>query len=124
MPSVEIKFGKTKQNAITFDTKITFAGGRFVTPIDLEKSKIAGEAVYDVDKAFSQRQDGYFRWDFKIGYTLNSSKRKFTQQFFLDFQNVTNNKNIFQQRFSKEQGKLYNVYQIGFFPDVLWRVQF
>jgi CarboxypepD_reg-like domain/TonB-dependent Receptor Plug Domain len=120
----EIKFGKNKQNAITFDTKITFAGGRFVTPIDLEKSKIAGEAVYDVDKAFSQRQDGYFRWDFKIGYTLNSSKRKFTQQFFLDFQNVTNNKNIFQQRFSKEQGKIYNVYQIGFFPDVLWRVQF
>ncbi|NJN33890.1 MAG: hypothetical protein HC817_06220 [Saprospiraceae bacterium] len=83
-----------------------------------------GEAVFDESRAFSIRQDGYFRWDVKIGYRLNSAKRKLTQQFFLDFQNITGNKNIFQQRFSKERGQLYDVYQIGFFPDVLWRVQF
>jgi hypothetical protein len=120
----EFKFGKNKQNAFTIDTKITTSGGRYTTPIDLEKSRAKGEAVYQTDKAFSRRQDGYFRWDVKIGYTLNSSKRKFTQQFFLDFQNVTNNKNIFQERYSAERGAIYNVYQIGFFPDILWRVQF
>ncbi len=120
----EFKFGSNKRNAITFDTKVTLAGGRYVTPIDLEKSKLKGEAVFDENRAFSIRQDGYFRWDVKFGYRINSAKRKMTQQFFLDFQNVTGNKNIFQQRFSKERGEIYNVYQIGFFPDVLWRVQF
>ncbi len=120
----EFKFGKNKQNAFTFDTKVTWAGGRYVTPIDIAKSKQKGEAVYNDSKAYSEQQTPYFRWDVKFGYTLNSSKRQFTQQFFLDFQNVTNNKNIFQQRYSKERGQLYNVYQIGFFPDVLWRVQF
>ncbi len=120
----EFKFGKNKKNAFTIDTKLTWSGGRYVTPIDLVKSKIKGEGVYDENAAYSVRQNPYFRWDLKFGVTMNSNKHKFTQQFFLDFQNLTNNKNIFQQRFSKEKGQLYNVYQIGFFPDILWRVQF
>lgn len=120
----EFKFGKNKQNAITLDTRLTTAGGRPYTPIDVVKSAFIGREVYDETKAFSLRYDDYFRWDFKIGYTLNSTKRKFTQQFFLDFQNVTNHKNIFSKRYSVERNELYNVYQIGFFPDVLYRVQF
>ena len=120
----EFKFGKKKQNAITLDTKFTSAGGRAYTPINLEASKAKGEAVYYENKAFSERYADYLRWDVKIGYTLNSTKRHFTQQFFLDFQNVTNHKNIFQQRYSVEKGEVYKVYQIGFFPDILWRVQF
>ena len=120
----EFKFGKNKQNAFTLDTKLTNAGGRYETPIDFEASKLKGDEVYITSQAYSQRLSGYFRWDVKFGYTLNSSKRKFTQQFFLDFQNVTNNKNIFQRRYSASKNQIYNVYQIGFFPDVLWRVQF
>ena len=120
----EFKFGKTKQNAFTIDTKLTAAGGRPYTPIDLVASKATGREIFKTNEAYSARLSDYFRWDIKIGYTLNSSKRKFTQQFFLDFQNVTNNRNIFQQRFSQSRGEIYNVYQIGFFPDVLWRVQF
>ncbi len=120
----EFKFGKKKQNAFTLDTKLTTAGGRYQTPIDLVASKAKGEEVRNESKAYSEQQSPYFRWDVKLGYTLNSSKRQFTQQFFLDFQNVTNHKNIFQERYSVSQNKTYKVYQIGFFPDVMWRVQF
>ena len=124
MGGKEFKFGKKKQNAFTLDTKLTAAGGRPYTPIDLAASKAKGEAVYNESKAFTEHLSDYFRWDIKVGYTLNSTKKKFTQQFFLDFQNVTGSKNIFQQRFSQSRGEIYNVYQIGFFPDVLYRVQF
>lgn len=120
----EFKFGKNKQNKFTLDTKLTTAGGRYQTPIDLVASKARGEEIYDNTKAYSEQQTPYFRWDVKLGYTLNSSKRQFTQQFFLDFQNVTNHKNIFQERYSVAQNKTYKVYQIGFFPDIMWRVQF
>jgi hypothetical protein len=120
----EFKFGKTKQNAFTLDTKVTTAGGRYYTPVNVAASKAANREILDDSKAFSEQQTPYFRWDVKVGYTLNSKKRQFTQQFFLDFQNVTNNKNIFQQRYSVEKGEIYKVYQIGFFPDILWRVQF
>lgn len=120
----EFKFGKSKQNAFTIDTKVTTAGGRYYTPVNLEASRLAQREILDNSKAYSVQQTPYFRWDVKVGYTLNSTKRQFTQQFFLDFQNVTNHKNIFQQRYSVEKGEVYKVYQIGFFPDVLWRVQF
>ena len=120
----EFKFGKKKQNAFTLDTKLTSAGGRAYTPINLTASKLAGSEVFYDDKAYSEHYDPYFRWDIKLGYTLNSTKKKFTQQFFLDFQNVTGHKNIFQKQYSVERNEIYNVYQIGFFPDVLYRVQF
>lgn len=120
----EFKFGKNKQNAFTLDTKVTTAGGRYYTPVNLAASRKANREILDETNAYSEQQTPYFRWDVKVGYTLNSKKRHFTQQFFLDFQNVTNHKNIFQQRYSVEKGEVYKVYQIGFFPDILWRVQF
>ncbi len=120
----EVKIGKDKRNALTFDTKFTTAGGRFYTPIDLAASIAAGEQVFQEDKAYSERIDPYFRWDVKFGFRLNSKKRKLSQQFFLDFQNVTNHENVFTYRFNRERGELQQVNQIGFFPDLLWRVQF
>jgi outer membrane receptor protein involved in Fe transport len=120
----EFKFGKTKTNAITLDTKLTVAGGRPYTPVDTIASAFLKKEIRIESQAFSQQLSSYFRWDIKVGYALNSSKRKFSQQFFLDFQNVTNHKNIFQQRYSVERSELYNVYQMGFIPDVLWRIQF
>lgn len=120
----EIKFGKNKKNAFTIDTKITAAGGRPYTPVDLIASRAAGREILDQTKPFSERLDNYFRWDLKFGVTMNSAKRHFTQTFFLDFQNLTNHKNVFAQRYSVERNEVYKIYQIGFFPDILWRVQF
>src|SRR5688572_117004 len=41
----EFKVGR-KNNVFNIDWKLTTAGGRYVTPIDFEKSRLAGEAVY------------------------------------------------------------------------------
>ncbi|MBI1224385.1 MAG: TonB-dependent receptor plug domain-containing protein [Bacteroidetes bacterium] len=120
----EVKIGKDKRNALTFDTKFTAAGGRYYTPIDLAASIAEGKQVFQEDKAYSERIDTYLRWDVKFGYRLNSKKRKLSQQFFLDFQNVTNHENVFTYRFNREKGEVQQVNQIGFFPDLLWRVQF
>ncbi len=120
----ELKFGKNKKNAFTIDTKITTAGGRPYTPINLAASKLASREILDESKAYTEKLADYFRWDVKFGVTMNASKRKFTQTFFLDFQNVSNKKNIFAQRYSVEKNEVYNTYQIGFFPDLLWRIQF
>lgn len=120
----EFKIGKAKRNAITFDTKLTTAGGRYYTPVDLEASILSNEQVLKEDLAFSEQFGSYFRLDVKIGYQLNSKKKKFSQQFYLDFQNVTNNENIFTYRFNRSQGEIQQVNQIGFFPDILYRVQF
>lgn len=120
----EFRIGKDKRNALTFDTKLTSAGGRYFTPIDLAASLERGEEVFMEELAFSERFDPYFRWDVKFGIRLNSKKRKLSQQFFLDFQNVTNHENIFTYRYNRQKGEIQQINQIGFFPDLMWRVQF
>lgn len=120
----EFKIGSSGRRFLTLDTKFTTAGGRPYTPVDLPASQAAGTEVLLDNQAFSLRQDDYFRWDVKFGFRINSSKRKFSQTFFLDFQNITNHENVFAMRYNEERGTVGRVNQIGFFPDVMYRVEF
>lgn len=120
----EVKIGKDKRHALTFDTKFTTAGGRYYTPVDLEASIAAGEEVLLEEEAFSLRHKPYLRLDLKFGYQLNSKTKKISQQFFLDLQNITNNQNIFVKRYNSVTNEINDVYQSGFFPDILYRLQF
>jgi len=120
----EFKIGKDKRNAVSFDFKLTTAGGRYYTPIDEEASQAAGEEVLIDELAFSEQYDPYFRLDIKFGYHLNAKKRRISQRFFIDFQNVTNHKNIFVTRYNKLTNEVDPVYQSGFFPDILYRIEF
>ncbi len=120
----EFKVGKEKRNAISIDFKFTTSGGRYYTPVDLEASKIAGREILDETQAFSKQLPAYLRLDTKFGFRLNSKTKKFSQSFYIDFQNVTNNQNIFERRYNQRTGTVNDVNQIGFFPDVMYRVQF
>lgn len=120
----EFRLDPAGRRVVTFDTKLTRAGGRPYTPVNLEASREAGREIQFEDRAFSLRLDDYFRWDVKIGFRANSAKRKLSQTFFLDFQNVTNNENIFAMRYNQVRNTVGRINQIGFFPDVLYRVEF
>jgi hypothetical protein len=118
------EFPVGKNNAITFDMKWTTAGGRFYTPIDLERSIAFQTEIKQHDLAYSERYDPYVRLDLKFGFRLNNPQKKLSQQFYLDFQNITDHKNVFLQRYNTGTQKIETIYQIGFFPDILYRVQF
>lgn len=121
----EWKFGPNSKNAWTFDTKFTSSGGRPFTPVDLAATRAnAGREILMEDIAFSERYDPYIRWDIKFGVRLNSSKKKVSHQFFVDFQNVLNRENEFVQRYNEVTDRIDRVDQIGFFPDVLYRIRF
>ncbi|MEM7575040.1 MAG: TonB-dependent receptor [Bacteroidota bacterium] len=120
----EIPVGKDGRNRITINTRLTTSGGRYYSPIDLEASIAANEDVRNETLAFSERYDNYFRWDLKFGIQLNSPNRRFSQSFFIDFQNLTNRENIFQRRFNPATQQENVLLQSGFFPDVQYRIQF
>jgi hypothetical protein len=108
----------------TFDVRLSTIGGRYATPVDLQASVAAGQEVLDEKSYNSERLNSYFRLDTKFGFRINSKKRKLSQTIYLDLQNVTNRENIFLRRFNPLYGTTGNVNQIGFFPDILYRVQF
>jgi hypothetical protein len=121
----EFKIGKEKRNTITIDVKMTQAGGRYYTPTDLAASQLAKQDVLKGDDyAFSQRNSDFFRLDVKTGFTINSKKRKLSQSLFFDVQNVTNNKNVFAQRYNPVTNSINTAYQIGLFPNFVYKVQF
>lgn len=120
----EFKVGKAKRNVITLDTKFSTSGGRWYTPINLAASQAAGQAVLDSAHAFSKQYPYYLRLDFKVGYRFNAKKKKISHSFYLDFQNVTFQKNVFEQSYNRLNGTIYTIYQIGFFPDLEYRIQF
>ncbi len=121
----EWKPGKEKRNAITTDLKVTYAGGRYYTPIDLAASQARGREVMKGDEyAYSSTYPDYFRLDFKIGYTLNSRTKKLSQSISLDMQNITNNKNVFSQSYDDRSKTISTTYQLDFFPNLIYKIQF
>ena len=119
----EWKVGADKRNKFSTDIKFTNAGGRAYTPIDLAASNATGHEQLSTN-AYSSYYDNYYRIDIKFGYTLNSSKRKLSHTFSLDLQNVTNHKNVFSKTYDDRMQNINTTYQLGFFPNVVYKLQF
>jgi hypothetical protein len=112
------------RSALTLDLRLSTIGGRYATPVDLQQSMAQRKEVLDETRYNSEQLDAYLRFDTKFGFRINSKKRKLSQTFYLDLQNVTNRENIFLQRYNPLYNRVGKVNQIGFFPDLLYRIQF
>ena len=120
----EFNWGKQKQHRFTLDTKLTTAGGKYYTPVDLEASRINEIQVFDESNAFGEQHDPYFRWDVKVGAKFNNTKRGFSQGVYFDVQNVTNNDNIFRKNYNRVTNSINDVFQTGFFPNFMYKIEF
>ncbi len=119
----EWKIGNDGRNKFILDIKFTNAGGRPYTPIDLSASQTTGREVLASD-AYSARYTDYFRFDVKAGYTFNSRSKKLSQSFSLDIQNITNHSNVFSYSYDNGNQSLKTTYQLGLFPNFVYKVQF
>lgn len=113
---------RKQRNSITVDLKTTVAGGQRYTPIDLELSRQVGDARYIEDEAFSQQFRDYFRFDVRVAFRMES--RKFSQEWAFDVQNVTNQQNLYFQRYNARSGNVEDTYQLGLFPIVQYKIEF
>jgi hypothetical protein len=116
----EFTIGNNK--TLSLDSKVTYAGGRRYTPIDLEASRFYGKAVFLEEEAFSQQMDDYFRLDFKVTFRMNGKKT--AQEWSVDLMNITDYDNVFQRVYSKSAADIQTTYQRGFFPNVQYKIYF
>ena len=120
----EFKLNRNARRTFTFDIKAAYSGGRYYTPVDLEKSKSMGREMFDESAYNALRLSDYFRIDTRMGFRVNGKERKLSQTFYMELQNVTNNKNVFLMRYNPDKQQVGTVYQIGLFPDLMYRLQF
>ena len=119
----EPKMGGSGRNVFTTDIKLAYSGGRYYTPVDLAASAITGTEKLDESRYNAEQLPYYFRLDTRFGFRLNSSRRRLSQTIYLDLQNVTNRDNVFVQRYNQVLKQVGTVYQVGFFPDILYKIQ-
>nr|MBP6640048.1 TonB-dependent receptor [Bacteroidia bacterium] len=118
----EYRLGKRKRVLIGIDGRVTTAGGKWYTPIDEVASQTSIFAVYETDKAFTERLKDYFRTDIRLKVRLNS--KKVSQEFAFDVSNVFNTQNPLNVVYDIPSRSLRTNYQIGFFPVVQYRIEF
>jgi len=111
-----------KDNVLSFNIKLTLAGGKRETPIDYNASVMAGKAVYNDNQAYSIIETPYFRTDVKIAWRKNGKHT--TQELSIDLQNLTNHQNIFMNTFNPRTHKTVYEYQQGFIPVPTYRLTF
>jgi hypothetical protein len=117
----EFNLGK-KGNVFYLNLKVTTIGGKYFTPLDFAFSQARGIAIYDNTKAFSEKQNAYFRADVKIGF--RKEYKKSSMEFGVDFQNITSHQNVFSQGYNKYNNTIAYQYQQAFFPVPMFRFTF
>ncbi len=108
--------------SIDFNIRTVYAGGRRTRTIDLDASIIEEEVVYDDSKLYAEREKDYFKIDFRVSFKQN--KKRYSQEWALDIGNITNHKNVFSRAYNDNEKKLEYIYQQGFFPMFLYRINF
>lgn len=115
---------KISQTAtIAFDIKSTYAGGQRYIPVNEILSKEKNELVLDWDHAFEKKHPDYFRLNARITFRL-AGKKKISQEWGLDLENITNHKNIYTLRWNGYKKELETVYQLGFMPMMTYKIYF
>tara|TARA_B100000508_G_scaffold75230_1_gene58610 strand:+ start:76168 stop:78549 length:2382 start_codon:yes stop_codon:yes gene_type:complete len=113
---------KANVKSLLVDGRVTLNGGQRYTPINESQSQQVGYPVYDESRTNDLQYPDYFRADLRIAFKV--STKKLTQEWAIDFRNLTNHQNLFTREYDVESGDYINSYQIGFLPIGQWRITF
>ena len=116
------EFPLNAKSALNIDLKVSVAGGKYYTPIDKAASQSSVTTKYIESQAYSQQFAPFLKADFKVGYRING--RKVSQEWMFYVENFTNHQNVLMQTFSPSKNEVTNVYQLGFFPMMQYRLHF
>ena len=122
------KLGKKENQTLSVNTKLFFGGGQKYIPllkddqgnlaVDKENNK-----YWDYSKAYDKSLDNIYYINLSLSYKFN--KPKATHEIFLDLQNLTNYKGRIYEYYDESEPNSIGYYtQMGFFPNLMYRVYF
>lgn len=119
----EFPIGKTEKHKVFFvNVKTALLGGAPYTPIDLEASRLLGDEVRYEDRPYSKKGDDIFFVNLSVGTRKN--KKKTTQEFKIDINNVTNNKGKVNEYYVHGTGEIEGSPQLPFLPNIVYSLKF
>ena len=118
----EFKTGRNKSNIFNLNARIIWKGGNRLTPINLQQSIATKQAVYYNNAAFTIKGPDYFRIDFQVSYRKN--KPKYSWIVSLDFENLTNRLNVYDEYYDNDTKQIEKNYNLGILPILNIKVEF
>ena len=120
-------FKVREDNTFTLGTKLTVAGNKWYSPLDLEASEAVGEIVYLDEQRNTVQFRDYLRWDLKINYRIN--RPKVTHEIAFDIVNVTSRKNVLKLSYvpneaDPTQSPIREEYQLARLPLFYYKLEF
>tara|TARA_R110000868_G_scaffold259361_5_gene517313 strand:- start:75956 stop:78574 length:2619 start_codon:yes stop_codon:yes gene_type:complete len=114
--------GLEKNRTLGLNLKLTHAGNKRYSPINLELSRQEGREVVLVDDLYRKRFPDYFRIDIQINYRKNIKNR--TIEWRLDIQNVSSHNNVLTTYYDRVEEQIFTPEEKIFIPVLSYRVEF
>lgn len=120
--------GRKNNQTLALNAKLFYGGGRKIIPLLRDEDgslavDVANENYLDYEKAYDHQLDNIFQLN--LSASLKWNKPKATHELFLDLINVTNHVGRISEYYDEtEPSNVGNVRQLGFFPNLMYRVYF
>ncbi len=118
----DFNFGKRKKMILGANTKLITMGGNRYTPLDIVNTQLTQQLIYQTNLNYAKQYPAFFRWDIGIYFKMN--RPKYNWRLSVDFQNVSNQKNIFSTSYNFEKQIKEKKYGLGFIPVINYKVEF
>lgn len=120
------KLGKNKNQTLALNGTLFLGGGKTFVPLYRDAVGMAvfnreTGSYYDDAQAFDKRLDPVFRLTLSVSYKWN--KPKTTHELFVNLDNVTNNTSRLSEYYDEARtNKVSYLKQVGFFPNIMYRI--
>ncbi|MFZ4571889.1 MAG: TonB-dependent receptor [Bacteroidales bacterium] len=111
-----------KKNILGVNLKVSYTGGEYYVPIDLQSSKLEHREVLDEAQAYIPRLPGFCYVDFTLTYRTNH--KKFSGIWALQIKNLLNQKPATGYVYNDFTQAAEKVVSIGILPLVSYKIEF
>lgn len=94
---------------LALNAKVNYHGGKRFVPASVLQT--GHEIQWDYTQAYQDRLKDYFRTD--LNFTMKQNFRKFSNEWFVEVNNLTNQKNVLAQTYNIARSRMDYTYQTG-----------
>ncbi|MDD2964308.1 MAG: TonB-dependent receptor [Bacteroidales bacterium] len=116
------EFEINQKHALGLNFKVTYSGGEWVTPINLEASRAENRQVDDYSQAWSEQLPGFVYTDLTV--TLRRNHRRYTGTWAVQIKNMLNHRPAVGYRYDTYSRQIEEILPMGIVPSIGYKIEF
>ncbi len=118
----EFFLGQNRDKILGINGRLVFQGGERTHPVDMGKSLLAKDVIYDYSRAWEDRYPSTYYIDFTV--TLRVNKAKYSSVWGIQIKNMLIENSIFYHEFNQNTQEVEMKGEGFIFPNISYKVEF